>query len=196
MGNNAFAWEKRKELYNMSPSLIIPNLIEWSTNDIKIWNEIVFEEFSDGQIISCKGLKYFVNIKRPNVPEIVVFDNHNHALYFWIEAIRKKIIEPGFELIHIDEHSDLWDNIHILDKEKALKEEQYAWEFTNLACNVGNYILPAIECWLVKNIIRIENEFQMDAYMDYIPPKNTILNIDLDIFSNELDHIPDAKKLQ
>ena len=45
-------------------------------------------------------------------------------------------------------------------------------------------------------MIRIENEFQIDEYMNYTPPKNTILNIDIDIFAPELDHIPDEKKIQ
>lgn len=67
------------------------------------------------------------------------------------------------------------------------------WNFTNFSCNVGNYILPAKKIGLIKNMIRIENEFQIDAYMDYQPPENAILNLDLDIFSDELSHIPQEK---
>lgn len=47
--------------------------------------------------------------------------------------------------MHIDEHSDLWHNEHVLDLGKALENEPYTWEFTNLSCNVGNYIEPALE---------------------------------------------------
>ena len=36
----------------------------------------------------------------------------------------------------------------------------------------------------------------MDTYMDYTPPENSILNLDLDIFAPELDHIPENKKIQ
>ncbi len=195
-GNNEFSWEKRKELYKKLPSLFIPSLIEWSLDDVMIGDEIVFEEAQDGQIISCKGLKNFVRTEKTLFPEIVIFDNHNHALFFWTDAIRRWLIEPGFELIHIDEHSDLWDNSNMLDGEQAIKDAEYAWQFTNFSCNVGNYILPAIECGLVKNIIRIENEFQMDTYMNYTPPKNSVLNLDLDIFSDELEYIPEEKKMK
>lgn len=128
--------------------------------------------------------------------EIIIFDNHNHALYFWIDAVRRWIMGPWFDVIHIDEHSDLWDNPNELDLKKAIENEQYAWEFTNLSCNVGNYIQPALRSWLVKQVIRIENEYQIDEYMHYSPRENTILNLDIDIFAPELDHIPDHKKIK
>ena len=60
---------------------------------------------------------------------------------------------------------------------------------------MGNYIVPAIESGLVGTMIRIENEYQIDEYTDYIPSENSILNLDLDIFAPELDHIRDEKKI-
>ncbi len=54
-----------------------------------IGDEIVFEEVENGQIISCKGLKHFVRIEKTLFPEMVIFDNHNHALFFWTDAIRR-----------------------------------------------------------------------------------------------------------
>ena len=44
-------------------------------------------------------------------------------------------------------------------------------------------------------MIRIENEYQIDEYMNYIPIENSVLNLDIDIFAPELDHIPENKKL-
>jgi hypothetical protein len=44
-------------------------------------------------------------------------------------------------------------------------------------------------------MIRIENEYQIDEYMDYIPTENSVLNLDLDIFAPELDHISEEKKI-
>jgi hypothetical protein len=44
-------------------------------------------------------------------------------------------------------------------------------------------------------MIRIENEYQIDAYMDYIPSDNSVLNLDLDIFAPELEHIQEEKKI-
>ncbi len=45
-------------------------------------------------------------------------------------------------------------------------------------------------------MIRIENEYQIDTYMDYIPSENSVLNLDLDIFAPELDHMPEEKKIR
>lgn len=194
LGNNAFAWQERGVLYGYSPTLTIPSLIDGTLDDVKLWDDIVFEEIEDGILRSCRGLENFVRIM--GTPEVIVFDNHNHALYFWLDAVRRWIIEPGFDVIHIDEHSDLWDNSYELDLEKAIQDEQYAWEFTNLSCNVGNYIQPVLRAWLVKQVVRIENEYQIDEYMDYTPESNTVLNIDIDIFAPELDHIPEYKKVQ
>jgi hypothetical protein len=44
-------------------------------------------------------------------------------------------------------------------------------------------------------MVRIENEHEIDQFFDYIPAKNSVLNIDLDFFSDDLARIPEAKKL-
>jgi UPF0489 domain len=202
LGNNAFAWDERTAKYGSSPTLTVPSTIDGTIDDVQIGSDIVFEEIEDGQLRSCVGLEYFVHIDmiyssdHPTIPPITIFDNHNHALYYWIDAMKRSIIQPGCELIHIDEHSDLWANEYKLDLQKALVDEMYGWNFANLSCNVGNYILPAIESGLIGNMIRIENEYQIDSYMDYIPAENSILNLDLDIFAPELDHIDEVKKIK
>lgn len=154
-----------------------------------------WERTSQHRVVTPETFVTFSHESKDMCPEIIIFDNHNHALYFWIEAVRRWILKPGFELIHIDEHSDLWSNKHSLDLERALSDEQYAWDFTNLSCNVGNYIIPARESWLVGSMIRIENEYQIDEHLSYTPSTNSVLNIDIDIFAPELDHIPEAKKI-
>ncbi len=191
--NNSFAWKEREEKYWYPPTLFIPSLIRGDISDVQIGDEVVFEEIEDGKLRSCVGLKHFVQI---NSRPIIIFDNHNHALYFWIEAMRRWILHPWFELIHIDEHSDLWENKNILNLDKAISDEEYAWDFTNLSCNVGNYIQPAIQSGLVGKMIRIENESQIDEYMNYKPRWSSVLNLDLDVFAPELDFIPEEKKIQ
>ncbi len=44
-------------------------------------------------------------------------------------------------------------------------------------------------------MIRIENAHEVDEYIHYIPHKNSILNLDLDIFAPELDFIPEQNKI-
>lgn len=162
-------------------------------NGTKIEN---WEKTSQYRVVTPETFVTFSHESKYMFPEIIIFDNHNHALYFWIDVVRRGIIEPWFELIHIDEHSDLWANEYSLDLERALKDEEYAWQFTNLSCNVGNYIVPAKSSGLVWDMIRIENEYQIDEYIDYIPSENSVLNLDLDIFAPELDHISEEKKIQ
>lgn len=192
--NNALSYNLRKDKRGEKPKLFIPNEITWSLSDVREGDEVVFEEVEKWQLISSRWLKHFVRIENyQNTPPCIIFDNHNHALFYWLEAIREWKIKEGFELIHIDEHSDLWDNPHSLDKERAIRDSEYAWEFTNMLCNVGNYIVPAQKNGIIKNMIRIENESQIDAYTCYTPEKNSILNLDLDIFSPELAHIDQEK---
>lgn len=196
-GNNAFAWEERKMVHWQSPTLFVPELIEGVISDVSIGEKVVFEEQERKWLISCIGLRNFISLKQSDwFPPIVIFDNHNHALYFWIDGARRWIIQPGFELIHIDEHSDLWENENDFDLKKALENEEYSWNFTNLSCNVGNYIQPALRNGLVGKMIRIENEAEIEKYMDYSPSRNAVLNLDLDIFAPELDFIREEKKIQ
>ncbi len=85
LGNNAFAWERRRLEYTRDPILHIPTLIDGTINDVKIGSETVFEEIEDVEIRSCVGLENFVQLSE----NIIVFDNHNHALYFWLDAVRQ-----------------------------------------------------------------------------------------------------------
>ena len=187
--NNLFSYDLREQRY-----LTIPSCIDGTLEDIRIGDTIVFEEIEDGSLKSCKGLKHFIRL--PYEITTTIFDNHNHALFFWLEALRDGILKPGFELIHIDEHSDLWPNENKLDRERAINDEHYAWEFTNFSCNVGNYIVPAMDSGLIGSMIRIENEFELDTYMKYTPAKNSVLNLDLDFFAPEMDFISEKKKIQ
>jgi hypothetical protein len=118
----------------------------------------------------------------------VIFDNHNHALFFWYRAREMGFLENGTTLIHIDMHSDLWENEYILASEDASDLEK-VWKFANFSCNVGNYIKPAMTEGLVGEMIRIEGEQDLIRESGRIVPKNSILNLDLDFFAEELDDI-------
>lgn len=191
--NNGLSWRKRRELWS-NCTLYIPSLIDGNLSDVVIGEDIVFEEIENDSLLSCRWLKNFVRFSYLDIP-VVIFDNHNHALYFWVQALREGVIEKGCELIHMDEHSDLWENTNTLDLKMALDSDNYSWEFTNHFCNVWNYILPALESGIIWKLIRLENEFQIDEYMNTIPEKNSILNLDLDIFAPEMDFISESKKL-
>lgn len=83
-----------------------------------------------------------------NQKQIILFDNHNHALYFWYEARKKGIIGDDCTVIHIDEHADTRDNDKFISSEDS-RDLQKVFDFTNFVCNVGDYILPAVHEGLV-----------------------------------------------
>lgn len=172
--------------------LTIPRRVRWGVHDITQGRSIVFREQDEtGQIREYTGLEKFIEITHPD-QKIVVCDNHNHALYFWYEALWSGQIQPGAQLIHIDEHSDLWENTQSLPP-LGTESPEAIDEFVQW-CEVGNYILPAMRNGLIGNIVRYENEYELDRATSFITDENSILNIDIDIFSPELDFISFEKK--
>lgn len=216
--NNAFSFEKRtnKKLY-------VPNLVEINDlNKIELWKEIAFEDFdfSDKLSTNCwlknfykinfqdthKGHPYIRQINKLN-QTIYLFDNHNHAFYFWYLARSEWLIWDNNTLVHIDEHADTRDNDKHLLKPDSY-DLQKVFEFTNNVLNVGDYIIPAKEEWIIWEIIQIRNESNLLEYMNQFVAsspmirgelrgvleeetncKGIILNLDLDFFQPDLDYI-------
>jgi len=53
------------------------------------FEKIAFEDFDfDSKLSTNYGLKNFYRFKIKG-KEVVLFDNHNHAFYFWYEAHKK-----------------------------------------------------------------------------------------------------------
>lgn len=182
--NNAFAFDER-----VDKTLYVANLINATVSDIALWTEIVFEDFDfDYRLQSCKWLKSFYKIPW-KYKQIYLFDNHNHAYYFWyLESIKQK--KDDFTLIHIDEHSDMRDPWVYLDTNE-LNNLDEIFQYTNYTLNVWNYIIPAIHDWLInKDIIQIRDSYNLKKYFTLdLKGKDTILNLDLDFFQPELDFI-------
>lgn len=195
--NNEFSFEQR-----INKRLFVPDIIDLDINDldqIKIQNDkdkIAFEDFwFDDKLSTNYGLKNFYRIKI-KWKEIVLFDNHNHAFYFWYEARNRWIIWDNNTLIHIDEHADTRDNNKIILKPDSLDLEK-VFTFTNEVLNVGDYIIPAQKEWLIWDIIQIRNTNNLEEYVSKsnFSSKNIILNLDLDFFQKDLDFINyDLKK--
>lgn len=193
--NNVFSFDKRK-----NKKLYVPALKKISNfSEIKLQKDkqkIAFEDFDFNWKLSTNyGLENFYKIKI-NGKEIILFDNHNHAFYFWYEARKKGIIKDNSTLIHIDEHSDTRDNNKIISKEES-KDLKKVFNFTNFVLNVGDYIIPAQKEWLIGEVIQIRNTLNLENYIT-LPPapllrgegsNDIILNLDLDFFNPNLDFI-------
>lgn len=100
---------------------------------------------------------------------MIVFDNHNHALYFWYEAREQGLIGAKNTLVHIDEHSDLWENEYDLKVEtcRGTSLLEKVFHFTNHQCHVGNYIQPALRSGIVEKVLCIEDTIGMEKYASY-----------------------------
>lgn len=190
-GNNAFSFEQRK-----NKKLWVPELIDAKIWDIELWDEVVFEDFGfDDQLSTNTGLKNFYKIQWKN-KDIYLFDNHNHAYYFWYLARNQNIIWDNNTLIHIDEHADTRDPGEYLLKPDSQSLDK-VFEYTNYVYNVGNYIIPAQKEGLIEKTIQVRNTQNLEDYLDLRSTlgENIILNLDLDFFQPDLDFIDyDLKK--
>jgi len=164
--NNAFDFSVRS-----NKSIYVPQIIDWTINDLEIWNEIAFEVVENSKIKSFKWLKNFIRTEWNWIPVIIV-DNHNHVFYFWFEALKKWIIKDGTNLIHIDEHSDIKDSWKELPLYCDFKE---IFEFTNFSLNVWDYIKPAISSWIIKDYIKISGEWELKNYKENLPKTRNVI---------------------
>jgi len=192
--NNAFSFNERK-----NKKIYVPSLKKISgINEIYLWDEVVFEDFDfNWKLSSCKWLRNFYDINW-NWKQVYLFDNHNHALYFWYLARKEWFIGDNNTLYHVDEHSDMRDPWEYLMKPSSF-DMQSVFDYVNFVkINVWNYIIPAQKEWLVWDIIQIRNEDNLNKYLsspfgikgkNKVLWKEIILNLDLDFFQPDLDFI-------
>lgn len=184
--NNAFSYEKRKIQHLYVPSLKKANTLD----EIELWKEIVFEDIDEfWKLTSYTGLEnfYHFSIKsgEKTIP-LYLFDNHNHALFFWYQEQKNGNLKQKWNtLLHIDEHSDMRPSSSSI-QDTSLEN---IFHYTNYVVNVWNYIKPVIEEWLIQDVVQIRDESSLEQ--DYV---FDILNLDLDFFSPRLEYIPYIKK--
>lgn len=181
--NNIFSYEIRK-----NKEIFVPTIIDWTINDAQIWNKPTFIEIDEKWIEQVYfWLKNFIKTNWNKVP-VYIFDNHNHAFYFWCEALNNWVINKWINLIHIDEHSDTRNPDNFID-EKDLNNLNKVYEYTNYKLNVWNYISPAIKSELIWNLYKITGESEILSFDENILKEDFILNLDLDFFSPNMDYI-------
>jgi hypothetical protein len=186
--NNAFSFNER-----VNKKLYVPSLIKIKNfDDIKLQQDkekIAFEDFDFNNNMSTNyWLENFYEIDW-NWKKIYLFDNHNHALFFWYLAKEKWLVQVKNNILfHIDEHADSRNPNENLEK----TDLKSIFNYTNFSkINVWNYIVPAEEEWLIWKTIQIRNTSNLEEYLEN---KNKyegsiILNLDLDFFQPDLDFI-------
>lgn len=181
--NNIFSYDERK-----NKEIFVPTIIEATLADAQVWNKPAFIELNEIWVEQVYfWLKNFIKTTLENIP-VYIFDNHNHAFYFWFESLNNWIINKWINLIHIDEHSDT-RNPDFFIGSKEISDLNKVYEYTNYTLNVGNYISPAIELWLIWKFHKITWESEILNFDKNLLKEDFILNLDLDFFSQNMDYI-------
>ncbi len=171
--NNEFHYDERIALWSQG-KIFIPNLITWSIDDLEEWSEIVFEEVENGKLVSCIGLKHFIETSlfakegegdSKKIP-VYIIDNHNHALTFWYKhnTTTWNLKPETFNLVHIDQHADIKPNNNTcppLLKEGAPFRVEDFETFINTQTNVGNFISAALNNWIINEVIQIRTDYAL-----------------------------------
>ena len=182
MGNNIFSYDERE-----NKKIYVPKLIEGTLDDVSVGEEIVFNEIDEDIEIKAKGLKNMVIYKYKG-KDIYIFDNHNHAFYFWIKSLEKGNFTKGCKLVHVDQHKDTREpenyNVDIENIDDVFR-------YTNEVLNVGSFIKPALHHNIFSDVIIIDSSYGFELDID----GEFVLDIDLDIFSEDMDYIPYELKI-
>ena len=130
-------------------------------------------------------LKNFIRIDNPWLPPIFVFDNHNHSPIFRY-FIQKKLNLNSTVLLHIDQHSDCWENKNHFELNLTEHEIEKVFHFFNEKCNVWNFILPSLKSWIISDQVQIRSVSALE-HLDIKQNQNFILDIDLDFCLNGIN---------
>ena len=180
VGNNALSYERR----GASPSLWVPSLISGTIHDVRPGERVVFEDFDEHDTLqSCTGLAHLVTTTLAGIPAAIT-DNHNHAFYFWCDALTKGTLRPGATLIHIDQHKDM----RVPERMYTGRSIEEAFDYTNFHLNVGNYIVPAQQAGIVGETQFVTSGEALNT-LSLASHTNKILNLDLDFFAPEMSYI-------
>ena len=176
-GNNIFSYKERE-----NKKIYVPKLIEGSLDDVSIGEEIVFNEIDEDIEIKAKGLKNMIIYKYQD-KDAYIFDNHNHAFYFWIKSLEKGNFTKGCKLVHVDQHKDTREPENY---DVDIENIDDVFRYTNEVLNVGSFIKPALKHNIFSDVIIIDSSYGFDLEIE----GEFVLDIDLDIFSKDMDYIP------
>lgn len=180
-GNNIFSFEKRR-----NKRIYVPELVTGRPEDLQPGERVAFAEWEEGKEHACIGLKQFIRMDFNGIP-VYIFDNHNHAFYFWYLELCAGTIETGAALLHVDQHSDM------REPEKWLMpplNRSAVFHYVNSILNVGNFIRPALKLGWFDTCFVVDGSKALGE--TYKPP--FVLDLDMDFFAPELDFMDNDLK--
>lgn len=187
-GNNAFSHGRRE-----NKQIYVPPIIKGGIRDLAVGEKIVFSEIGEGGVeINTKGLKSFVYLQHHG-KDVFIFDNHNHAFFFWAYALKLGPIGLGSTLVHVDQHRDTRKpaRYFTFSDPKAI-DLKAAFEYTNFELNVGNFIKPALAANIFTKLEVIDSRSAFTQSFD----DGIVLDIDLDIFCDDMAYIEEDYKIE
>lgn len=187
VGNNALSFERR-----INRSIYVPPICQGTIRDLRVGEEVVFSEIFQGKEINCAGLKRFIYWPI-NGKHIFVFDNHNHAFFFWMACFQNGLFPTGSVLVHVDQHKDTREPDVYLDGDPAAMPLDQVFDYTQNVLNVGNFIKPALKIGLFDKVVHADRQESFAGSV--FDGENFVLDIDLDIFSDSMRYIDDEIKM-
>lgn len=177
-GNNQFSFEKRQ-----NKKIYVAPLKDGELCDVELGSEIVFSEIDEEELEHDSiGLKNYIKLKNYRCP-VYIFDNHNHAYFFWFIELKRKTYDSQIQLIHIDQHKDMRSPEKEIELGASIEQ---VFKYVNFDLNVGNFIVPALKNKIMSEVIIIDSTegFNRSEF-----PDEYVLDIDIDIFSKDMDYI-------
>lgn len=178
VGNNAFSYAKRD-----TKKLWVPQIIKGYVEELAVSDKICFSEYEDGAEKNFCGLKHFIFTQYKHTP-VVIFDNHNHAFFFWHWALKKGWIKFGDPLVHVDQHTDMRKPAQWLNGSE-FSDSRTCFNYTNHRLNVGNFIQPALKLNLFSSVDIIDSSYTLEKCYS----KPLVLDVDIDFFSPDMEYI-------
>lgn len=183
VGNNAFSYEDRE-----TQSLYIPPIMAGGLDDLSVGIGTAFSEMRDGKEIDAVGLNDFVYMPWGG-KDVFIFDNHNHAFFFWNYEVMMGRVARGLTLLHVDQHRDMRDaSVPFTGGDDLAR----IFDYTNFVLDVGNFIKPALDLKIFSHVetVSSSDDFQKNFTAPFV------FDLDMDIFSPEMDYIPHAIKME
>jgi len=185
-GNNKFNFIKR-----VNKQIYVPPICAGTPDDLRVGYHIAFSEVEEDAEFNGLGLEKFIFFDWHGIP-VFIFDNHNHAFFFWTFGLKQGLFYPGLPLVHVDQHSDMWTPdafpVFSLEDPKVLDKAFY---YTNYIINVGNFIKPALHLNYFKDVSIITGSIDFELKFD----GPIIFDLDMDVFAPIMDYIGNPYKI-
>lgn len=174
LGNNGFSYREGRTLH-------VASVVNGDDECIVSGTEVVFEDWQDGELLSCRGLKdYVVGLTGRSGTPVYVCDNHNMVLEAWKQfAVRA----PGLSLVHVDQHRD----------DAVYQGSTDGWLTEARICDYIDYAVK--NGWISPVVLSYIESADLSQKASLKPDERFILNIDIDFFVPELTMVSLEEKI-